>query len=461
MKCRLPLRAGRRFPRLPRLPWGGSSAGRASRSQCEGRGFDPLPLHHFFSLLFLALLLPAASLAAPATTTWDQVRVRGVLRIGTTGDYAPYTILDAGDGAYVGADIALALRLALELGLRAEFVATTWKTLLGDATAGRFDVAIGGISITPERERAQFFSQAYSTDFKVPLTRCGEEQRFDTQAEINRPEVRLIENPGGTNEQFARAQFPAASLMIHVDNRTVFDEIIARRADVMVTDSVEAHLQAAAGKGLCKANTSSKWSPAQKAIMLAPDAALEHQINRALDRMDMTHTYARLRAQWMDNARLAGDAELPPARLARLIDLRLALMTEVARWKWNRKAPIVDLARESAQMESLRRRGSALGLEPLLIETFFGAQVSASKVMQTELFARWRHEGVGQFAGVLDLDKVLRPQIDSITADILAVLGKWDGKPSSREHLGAFTTQPISKRALDAALQPLIQGAKT
>jgi hypothetical protein len=28
------------------VSWGGSSAGRASRSQCEGREFDPPPLHH-------------------------------------------------------------------------------------------------------------------------------------------------------------------------------------------------------------------------------------------------------------------------------------------------------------------------------------------------------------------------------------------------------------------------------
>src|SRR5439155_23942869 len=35
-----------RGARIARLAWGGSSAGRASRSQCEGRGFDPLPLHH-------------------------------------------------------------------------------------------------------------------------------------------------------------------------------------------------------------------------------------------------------------------------------------------------------------------------------------------------------------------------------------------------------------------------------
>src|SRR5271170_4466362 len=32
------------------LQWGGSSAGRASRSQCEGRGFDPLPLQSFYEI---------------------------------------------------------------------------------------------------------------------------------------------------------------------------------------------------------------------------------------------------------------------------------------------------------------------------------------------------------------------------------------------------------------------------
>ena len=32
--------------------WGGSSVGRASRSQCEGRGFDPLPLHNFAGIIF-------------------------------------------------------------------------------------------------------------------------------------------------------------------------------------------------------------------------------------------------------------------------------------------------------------------------------------------------------------------------------------------------------------------------
>lgn len=39
----------RTFASLTKTPWGGSSAGRALRSQCRGREFDPPPLHHIRS----------------------------------------------------------------------------------------------------------------------------------------------------------------------------------------------------------------------------------------------------------------------------------------------------------------------------------------------------------------------------------------------------------------------------
>jgi chorismate mutase-like protein len=315
------------------------------------------------------------------------------------------------------------------------------------------------ISITPERQRAQLFSQPYASDHKVPVTRCGEQQRFDTRAEINRPEVRLIVNPGGTNEQFARQQFPAATLAVHADNLTVFDEIVAGHADVMVTDSVEAQLQEGAAKGLCRADTGHSWARARKAIMLAPDPALQHAINRALDRTDMTHTYPRLRAQWIEQARLAAEADTPPVRLARLIDLRLTLMTEVARWKWNRRRRS-RTCRASDQLESLRGRAATAGVSPAVIDGFFSAQVSAAKLLQNELFERWRREDVAAFAGVLELEADLRPQIDRVTTDMLATLAQWNGDAVHRGHLGAMTMDAISPATVNLALRPLLDGAE-
>jgi chorismate mutase-like protein len=458
LESQLPLRAGLRFPRLPRLPWGGSSVGRASRSQCEGRGFDPLPLHHFFPALFLALLLPTAA-AAAVSVTWEQVRARGVLRIGTPGDYAPYAVRDRYSGSLVGSDIVVGRRLALELGLRAEFVPTTWKGLLDDAAAGKFDVALGGISITAERARVQRFSRAYASDHKVPVTRCGEQQRFDTRAEINRPEVRLIVNQGGTNESFSRRQFPAAALTVHPDNLTVFDEIAAGRADVMVTDSVEAQLRESLGSGLCHATTKQDWAQARKAIMLAPDPEFQDAINHALDRTNMSDTYLRLRGQWTDQERLASAGDSPALRLARLADLRLTLMTEVARWKWNRQAAIEDLPRERAQLESLRARALAAGVSPESVDRFFGAQINAAKQLQFELFDRWRREQTGAFNGVLELDADLRPEIDRVTTEMLGVLARWNGAAAPRESLGAMVMEPISPATVNLALRPLVGGS--
>ena len=410
-------------------------------------------------MLMLVLLFPASTWAASSPSTWEQIRANGVLRIGTPGDYAPYSIRDAHSGAYVGADIALAKRLAVELGLRAEFVPTSWKGLLDDAAAGAFDIALGGISITADRGRSQLFSRPYTSDHKAPVTRCGEQQRFDTRAEINRPGVRLIVNQGGTNEKFARSEFPSATLTVHPDNLTVFDEILAGRADVMVTDSVEAQLKEKSATGLCRAEAGRDWAKASKAIMLAPDPALQDAINRALDRTDMIESYPRLRAQWIEQERLAAAADDPALRLARLIDLRLTVMTEVARWKWNRQAQIEDLPRERAQLASLRERGAVTGVSVAKVDGFFGAQINAAKQLQIELFERWRREQVKRFAGVLELDTDLRPAIDRVTSDMLVVLASWNGGPVAREGLGALTMEAISPATIGLALRPLVDGS--
>ena len=80
----------------------------------------------------------------------DAIRAAGVLRVGTTGDYKPFSYR-TGTGTYVGLDIEMAESLAWSLGVKLELVATTWPTLMQDLAANRFDIAMGGISITPER----------------------------------------------------------------------------------------------------------------------------------------------------------------------------------------------------------------------------------------------------------------------------------------------------------------------
>ena len=82
-------------------------------------------------------------MSTTGSPTLDRIRAAGVLRVGTTGDYTPFS-LRRPDGSYEGADIDMAHDLARTIGVRLEFVASVWVDRLGDFLEDRFDIAMGG-----------------------------------------------------------------------------------------------------------------------------------------------------------------------------------------------------------------------------------------------------------------------------------------------------------------------------
>jgi cyclohexadienyl dehydratase len=214
--------------------------------------------------------------------TLDRIRAAGVLRVGTTGDYTPFSLLRA-DGSYEGADIDMAHDLAATIGVRLEFVATVWAPLLDDFLVDRFDIAMGGVTVTSARAETAFFSVPTFVDGKRPLCRREDRERFTSIAAIDQKGVRVIANPGSANEAFARANFRRAQVTIHHDNASVFMEIVAGRADVMVTDGLEADHQAQLHPELCAVPVAAPFSRLEKAYMFARDPALKAFIDRWLE----------------------------------------------------------------------------------------------------------------------------------------------------------------------------------
>jgi cyclohexadienyl dehydratase len=222
---------------------------------------------------------------AAASPTLALIRRRGVLRVGTTGDYTPFSLLRP-DGTYVGADIDMAYDLAARLGVGLDFVATMWVRLLDDFLAGRFDIAMGGVTVMPARAERGCFSTPNFIDGKRPLARLADRERFASLAAIDRPGVRLIANPGSANEAFARANFRHATVIIHHDNATVFDELVRGNADVMITDGLEADHQAQLHPELCAVPVAAPFTRLEKAYFFARDPVMKEFIDAWLaDRM--------------------------------------------------------------------------------------------------------------------------------------------------------------------------------
>ena len=210
--------------------------------------------------------------------TLDAIRDRRVLRVGTTGDYRPFSFRRR-EGGYQGADIDMAHDLGARLGARVEFVPVVWVRLLDDFLADRFDIAMGGVTVTPERAEKAFFSLPTFVDGKRPLCRWKDRDRFTDIAAIDHEGVRVIANPGSANEAFARANFRRATVIIHHDNATVFDELVAGRADVMITDGLEADHQAHLHPELCAVPVKQPFTRLEKAYMFARDPGMKVYID--------------------------------------------------------------------------------------------------------------------------------------------------------------------------------------
>jgi cyclohexadienyl dehydratase len=209
---------------------------------------------------------------------FEQIRSTGQLRVGTTGDYAPFSFSEDGVD-FEGIDIDLARDLAAHLGVRVVFVQTSWPTLLDDLGSGAWDIAMSGVSRTEPRAEVGYLSLAYYTGGKTPIARCDRKREFTTLADIDRRGVRVVVNPGGTNELFVDTRIRKAEKILHEDNRTIFEALITGAADVMITDRIEVTLQARRHDSLCS-TMAENLTHQEKGYLMPRDELL----NEALDR---------------------------------------------------------------------------------------------------------------------------------------------------------------------------------
>ena len=186
--------------------------------------------------LLAGLVIVAAVTVSPAAQAGprlDRISETKVLRVGTPGDYRPFAIKT--DGGYSGHDIDVIETMAKELGVKIEYVPTSWPNLVKDLQGDKFDVAVGGITRNVNRMRIFDMLPGYAPFGKVALVRAADKAKFTSVDAMNQPGVRVIKNPGGTNETYVLANLKAAQVATHDKNAEIPALIADGKGDVMIT----------------------------------------------------------------------------------------------------------------------------------------------------------------------------------------------------------------------------------
>ncbi|MGE0606438.1 MAG: gamma subclass chorismate mutase AroQ [Pirellulales bacterium] len=158
-------------------------------------------------------------------------------------------------------------------------------------------------------------------------------------------------------------------------------------------------------------------------------------------------------------------------QLVELMQARLLLMHDVARWKWNAGRPIEDLPREAELLDRMAQlTGERWQIPDQETRPFFQAQMDAGKLVQQAYFAEWEaHDIRPQFDNVPDLATEIRPRLDQISKQMLAAwhelrpdlkdqnVQSWlRGKARSLVEHGSKANGDEVRRALGEAMQSIM-----
>lgn len=175
-------------------------------------------------LFACAALLMAASVAAQAPAgapaasqntdavrrNFAEIREAGALRVGVHL-LLPYAMRDSA-GALMGAEIDVATRLAKDIGIEPDFRIYAWDALIPALQRGEIDLIATGMSITPQRALAVWFSDPYASSGVTLATNTQLTREFASLSDLNSPDVAIGVLGDSVSEQVAHEVFERAAI---------------------------------------------------------------------------------------------------------------------------------------------------------------------------------------------------------------------------------------------------------
>lgn len=183
-------------------------------------------------LVGLTGLLPCTGVRAAVL---ERIAAAGVLQVCIWPDYYGITFRDPRSGSLAGIDVELARALAKDLNARVDFTESGFTRFVADLTAGRCDIAMFGVGVTPERAARVRFSAPYLRSGLVAVV-MKDNSPVTAWDEIDRPGRVVAVQAGTYMEPAMRARLARAELLVIAAPDSREDALLSGRADVFMSD---------------------------------------------------------------------------------------------------------------------------------------------------------------------------------------------------------------------------------
>ena len=179
---------------------------------------------------------PAAAPAETADTSQlETILKRGTIKVGFD-TFKPWAMKDK-DGNFVGFEIDVARKLAKDMGVKVEFVPTKWSGIIPALLTGKFDIIIGGMSVTPQRNLKVNFSIPYEfSGMSIVADRDSAGGRT-TLKDFDTPETTIAVRLGTTAAEAAKNFLPNAKKLLFDEESQTVQELLNGRVHALVASN--------------------------------------------------------------------------------------------------------------------------------------------------------------------------------------------------------------------------------
>jgi len=168
-------------------------------------------------------------------STIEKILQRGELRVGFESGYIPFEMTDK-KGNFVGFDMDYARRMAKDMNVKFVPVNTEWDGIIPALMTDKFDIIMGGMTITQERNLKINFADPYIVVGQTILLNKKLEGKVKSYKDLNDPKYILTSRLGTTGEQAIKKYIPKATYKSFQSEAEAGLEVINGKADALVYD---------------------------------------------------------------------------------------------------------------------------------------------------------------------------------------------------------------------------------